>query len=1170
MRFTGIDIPEKLLLAQENETLVVFVGAGISIPSGFPNYNSLADSIGNDFGFSRLKDEPSDQFLGRIDENHKRAKQKAHNLFSDTTKNPCDLHKLIPNLFKKSVRIVTTNYDSLLTQSLNERGLEYETFYAPCLPLGSDFEGLVYLHGSIKKDSKHFVLTDADFGHAYITHGWASTFLKDMFETYDVLFIGYSHKDLVMQYFARGLYKQNSKERYIITDDSAANWGLYKLKPIVFLNDDKTYSKQKELLESWSKFTKSPLSDQKERLNQLLLNDPQNSILDVDDEDFIHHVLKDNNKIFWFLSDYSSSWIPWLNKNKYLDSIFSPFRVLSEPEDKIARAIADKLIGLKQQKLLFNLISEHRHQLNPAFASYILMSIHSNGIQDFSSEELISLLSILEKNELDNNNDYWCYLLNQLTLPKDLNLCIYIFSKLIDCWCGVDNFFKSFEGEDNLRFEVKYKDSAYWLNDFWDKTYDLILSKNCSLAFYNLFKCKLLKAHNLLHPNGINSDEYDRLSHKRPAIERNSQNHDYTNDVFNFILNALDDLVSWICENDQSFAEAELLNLSKSSFALVRRISFNFISKCDFMSPSDKLNWAIKSGDLYHYNFHHESYYLLGKIYPLLNTLDRVKIVEYAMNAELPSESEEKKEEFTRYLRKSRLGWLKQTDEDCPTLLDIEAKYFPEGLSSHDHADFTSWTGPVEYKSQESPYSAEQMLSTDTSSLVDELVKIKEYPVGEFSQHGVTLELEKACISKPSLSFEIAQQLISKQSWTTFLWESLFTCFEKSLLEENDWANFMSIIKSHAQLHLHNYGLSRLFLKTSENNHIPEGMKDDIIAFLISFYKVSKSHEEKISEPDEWLHRAINHFSGNIIFAILRILSGRKSTTLPDNIKQFLEEILKSRHVVDRIAKCAIASQAHYINYLSPSFSKEDLIPFFDTATSDWRPFWQGYLQWGRPTRDLVIQMAPHIKKFFETSDIDDLEERALEYLAHILLSGVINPFDNDLIISVLKSRSTKGAEIFANFLSRQIDGMKSEDKELVWREWLQKYLIIRLSRAHADLSAKEYGSILSLILSLDKVLTNAAQIIMSSPPEPLSDGWIYHHINSNQIYNSHSESVIDILSHILPKQERNWYQADIENTLNEIFNKSLPYKNESMKVVCNELIRLGSEKAKIFLQKLD
>ncbi len=71
--------------------------------------------------------------------------------------------------------------------------------------LGELFKGLAYIHGNVEQEKEALILTDGDFGRAYLTEGWARRFLVDLFSNYTVLFVGYSHNDPVMKYLATGL-----------------------------------------------------------------------------------------------------------------------------------------------------------------------------------------------------------------------------------------------------------------------------------------------------------------------------------------------------------------------------------------------------------------------------------------------------------------------------------------------------------------------------------------------------------------------------------------------------------------------------------------------------------------------------------------------------------------------------------------------------------------------------------------------------------------------------------------------------------------------------------------------------------------------------------------------------------------------------------------------------
>ena len=49
------------------------------------------------------------------------------------------------------------------------------------------------------------VITDEDFGRAYMTEGWAARFLVELFSNFTILFVGYSYDDTIMSYLTRAL-----------------------------------------------------------------------------------------------------------------------------------------------------------------------------------------------------------------------------------------------------------------------------------------------------------------------------------------------------------------------------------------------------------------------------------------------------------------------------------------------------------------------------------------------------------------------------------------------------------------------------------------------------------------------------------------------------------------------------------------------------------------------------------------------------------------------------------------------------------------------------------------------------------------------------------------------------------------------------------------------------
>lgn len=91
------------------------------------------------------------------------------------------------------MRLVTTNFDSHFSAAARvvfENDPACELHFAPALPPGDSFSGIIYLYGGVEKPFERLVLTDSDFGRGYLTEGWARIFLQKLFERFTVLFVG--------------------------------------------------------------------------------------------------------------------------------------------------------------------------------------------------------------------------------------------------------------------------------------------------------------------------------------------------------------------------------------------------------------------------------------------------------------------------------------------------------------------------------------------------------------------------------------------------------------------------------------------------------------------------------------------------------------------------------------------------------------------------------------------------------------------------------------------------------------------------------------------------------------------------------------------------------------------------------------------------------------------
>lgn len=238
MRIQGIEIPDELTEAVEEDRLVVFAGAGVSMqpPDPLPDFTELVEGITQIVRAGqptpqRIGNERYESYLGRVGE-VSQLKEVCAQIMSSGA--PSDLHANILRLFEGGVlRLVTTNYDLRFEQAAEALGMEPRSFSSPALPLGNDFGGIVHLHGDVSHPEE-LILVDSDYGSAYVSDGWVTRFLVKMFSRYMVLFVGYSLSDVPMQYLARSISGELQDRVFVLETEpnSFDKWRRRGITPI--------------------------------------------------------------------------------------------------------------------------------------------------------------------------------------------------------------------------------------------------------------------------------------------------------------------------------------------------------------------------------------------------------------------------------------------------------------------------------------------------------------------------------------------------------------------------------------------------------------------------------------------------------------------------------------------------------------------------------------------------------------------------------------------------------------------------------------------------------------------------------------------------------------------------------------------------------------------------
>ncbi|KPH12459.1 SIR2 family protein [Chryseobacterium sp. ERMR1:04] len=261
-------IDENLKKAIRDNKLVLFIGAGTSIPLLYPSWGKLVSGILNnldeqfgetsDLNFTNLKRSLENgsksplEILNKIEkdsgngENYKiKAKEYIYKIFDEININnslDSDLHKL---LWEVSSKIITTNYDQILEgnkpidPTINIFANENEFMARKSQKDETKF--LYKIHGDFK-NPKTLVLFDSDYKAIYSNQNANQDALGDFFKNKTFLFLGFSLSDpFVNDLFAKikSLYNNYTVgDHYILSTNQNNDFSKYDVKNIKIDNWD--------------------------------------------------------------------------------------------------------------------------------------------------------------------------------------------------------------------------------------------------------------------------------------------------------------------------------------------------------------------------------------------------------------------------------------------------------------------------------------------------------------------------------------------------------------------------------------------------------------------------------------------------------------------------------------------------------------------------------------------------------------------------------------------------------------------------------------------------------------------------------------------------------------------------------------------------------------------
>lgn len=182
----------------DNNKLVIFVGAGVSANSKCPSWNTLIDKFADELGINKVDRKESIDYFLKVPQYYyiERGKKEYFDIIEETINGidpvPNDINRMIFKL--KPHTVITTNFDDLIEKTVKSEGLFYTTVRQDTeLPYSINEKMIIKMHGD--GNLKNIVLKEEDYLNYSRNFPLIENYIKGLFSTKTVLFVGYSAED---------------------------------------------------------------------------------------------------------------------------------------------------------------------------------------------------------------------------------------------------------------------------------------------------------------------------------------------------------------------------------------------------------------------------------------------------------------------------------------------------------------------------------------------------------------------------------------------------------------------------------------------------------------------------------------------------------------------------------------------------------------------------------------------------------------------------------------------------------------------------------------------------------------------------------------------------------------------------------------------------------------
>ncbi|WP_261812287.1 SIR2 family protein [Microbacterium aurugineum] len=557
----------------------------------------------------------------------------------------------------KTPRLVTTNFDLLFETAAAELAIPTAPYVAPTLPLGDDFSDLVHLHGIVDPPpATRMVLTDQDFGRAYITEGWATQFLTRMFAQYTVVLIGYSAEDSIIQYLNRALPAGTRRFAFDKNTSDHELWDRLDITPIPFPSTPgDPYGALGAFLQSWRHRVTATAAERFDAVKQFV-------------EAGVEAAEADGDAVKWMLSDpelarhfrthaIATEWLRTLDATGVLDDVFTSTADATLETDEWARWVRSS-IDHDDGVTLLAVLAAHEGRMHNDLWFQIWNKLYGDFNGTRAHRKLVFVLAAADAERDDGRLSA----LVPRIADKDPETAEHLLVHLLEptLRMKVASGWGIWADSLGTRLRLRWKTSL--LKDAWPRLFPALRDRGHLLTTI----LNLIRTVETTDAFFTGHDRPEAISVRRQQVE--DAGRSLRDDAYILVVDMGRDLLR---EAVQDHGVTEAMRLLGDQSEMIRRLAIDALAEARSSEAEGLLNMLIQRGLPFDFRGRSEVFRLIAFAYPNSGDEARAAFIDYIQTASgAPEESE-----ITDYSRYNILVWLSTVAPDDALVRDLRSEY---------------------------------------------------------------------------------------------------------------------------------------------------------------------------------------------------------------------------------------------------------------------------------------------------------------------------------------------------------------------------------------------------------------------------------------------------------------------------------------------------------------